>query len=468
VVTVENYYDLSGRYKITGVSKSTVDGGFHYVFTLTNPESVNSNWQYITVDELMIFNNTEINEIIELSSKDTVVNKVITTKVAIVKTFSGTFTCAWFQGNTEISNTRKTYSVNTGAIAGISNSTFIYTLPSAYNNSTRGDYQLRILDTTKENDTLKPKDIRGPATTVKCYDATIAGTPVQRGPSYEGTDTTITQDIISLSTDMIKDGYDAYFVKGGQLTQEMVAGAVPNTVQHAYLKPIADGGYTASATFSMKKADAGDYQLVIYPSGLTTRTAVPDKIEPDKPENLNMQFVSEKVAQITCYGITGAVYNPGQSYSSVSDLVKDQFFIEGPAVEGNNKTKTGTLSYKKTSGNDYFSVESKTGRIVCSAEPGNISNGYYTIKLEVSDTGFLSDPNNSGSPPITGPGMTYETSVSFVVTGSSDIILDTGNIYIYDGYYKQASSESEASGKPEIANTGIYNIKSNAGTSYTN
>lgn len=51
VVTVENYYDLSGRYKITGVSKSTIDGGFHYVFTLTNPELINSNWQYITVDQ---------------------------------------------------------------------------------------------------------------------------------------------------------------------------------------------------------------------------------------------------------------------------------------------------------------------------------------------------------------------------------------------------------------------------------
>lgn len=50
VTSVENYYDLSGRYKITGASKTTVDGEFHYVFTLTNPESINSNWQYITVD----------------------------------------------------------------------------------------------------------------------------------------------------------------------------------------------------------------------------------------------------------------------------------------------------------------------------------------------------------------------------------------------------------------------------------
>lgn len=51
VVTVENYYDLSGRYKITGVSKSTIAGGFHYVFTLTSPELTNANWQYITTDQ---------------------------------------------------------------------------------------------------------------------------------------------------------------------------------------------------------------------------------------------------------------------------------------------------------------------------------------------------------------------------------------------------------------------------------
>lgn len=325
----------------------------------------------------------------------------------------------------------------------------------------RGDYQLRILDATKTNEPLKNKDIRGPATTVKFYDATISGTPAQSGPSYENTDTTITQDIIALSADMITDGYDAYFVKGGVLTKEGVSGTEPNTIQHAYLTQNGDGSYTASATFNMKNEDAGDYKLVIYPSGLKKRIAIPAKADSNDPEKLKMQFVSTNVAKIICYSITDAKYTPNESYSTITgDLVKDQPFIETPEVVGKNPNST-KLSYIKKTGSSDFSVDLNTGKIICSSDPKSISNGYYTIKIEVSDISYPSDPSNPNSPPITGPGMVCETNVSFVVTGSSDVSLTGDNLYIYNGYY------TIGIGTARIPNTGIYNIIANTtGTAY--
>lgn len=45
---VENYYDLSGRYKITSTTKTAVSGGFDYVISLQNAQATNPNWQYVT------------------------------------------------------------------------------------------------------------------------------------------------------------------------------------------------------------------------------------------------------------------------------------------------------------------------------------------------------------------------------------------------------------------------------------
>ena len=46
----ENYYDLSGRYKVTNASKTAISGGFTYVISLRNAQATNPNWQYITHD----------------------------------------------------------------------------------------------------------------------------------------------------------------------------------------------------------------------------------------------------------------------------------------------------------------------------------------------------------------------------------------------------------------------------------
>lgn len=46
-VTNTNTRDLSGQYVVSGVTKTVISGGFHYEITLSNPEKVNANWQYV-------------------------------------------------------------------------------------------------------------------------------------------------------------------------------------------------------------------------------------------------------------------------------------------------------------------------------------------------------------------------------------------------------------------------------------
>ncbi|TDH96810.1 hypothetical protein DWA16_20620, partial [Acinetobacter baumannii] len=36
-----------GKYVVSGVTKTVITGGFHYEITLSNPEKVNANWQYV-------------------------------------------------------------------------------------------------------------------------------------------------------------------------------------------------------------------------------------------------------------------------------------------------------------------------------------------------------------------------------------------------------------------------------------
>ncbi|EMR6207130.1 host specificity factor TipJ family phage tail protein [Acinetobacter baumannii] len=45
--TEMNTRDLSGQYVVSGVTKTVITGGFHYEITLSNPEKVNANWQYV-------------------------------------------------------------------------------------------------------------------------------------------------------------------------------------------------------------------------------------------------------------------------------------------------------------------------------------------------------------------------------------------------------------------------------------
>jgi len=46
-VTETNTRDLSGQFVVSGVTKTVISGSFHYEITLSNPEKVNANWQYV-------------------------------------------------------------------------------------------------------------------------------------------------------------------------------------------------------------------------------------------------------------------------------------------------------------------------------------------------------------------------------------------------------------------------------------
>lgn len=77
--------DLSGQYVVTGVSKSTIIGGFHYVIALSNPRAVNQNWLYVDRDYSIIAGaklNNNINSI-NLDATYTV-NSVSTNTIALV------------------------------------------------------------------------------------------------------------------------------------------------------------------------------------------------------------------------------------------------------------------------------------------------------------------------------------------------------------------------------------------------
>lgn len=49
-----DYRDVSGQYKVQGISKTTITSGFQYVITLANAMQVNSNWQYISSDKTAV------------------------------------------------------------------------------------------------------------------------------------------------------------------------------------------------------------------------------------------------------------------------------------------------------------------------------------------------------------------------------------------------------------------------------
>lgn len=48
------YHDLSGQYRVQGISKTTIESGFLYVITLANAMAVNSNWRYVIEDKTAI------------------------------------------------------------------------------------------------------------------------------------------------------------------------------------------------------------------------------------------------------------------------------------------------------------------------------------------------------------------------------------------------------------------------------
>ena len=418
--------------------------------------SFETSWQYLSVDNLMVFDDVEnpIPDKIELSSQDTdtdVANRTkLTVKIEIAKGYTGSIKYGWYKvdgtAKTLIDKTEKTADVtadlNTHAI------TDTLTVGTAYADTLKGTYQLIVTSVTPDGQAEQPKDIRGPASEIRCYKAEIKDDYVQAGPGYEGTPgNTMTQSIITLSQDFVASMYDAYWVKGGTLDESTDLSDYAQ-VRHATLTQQADGTYKAIAAFNMEKGYEGsNYQLVIYP----TNTARPYRTD------TAIQFKGAANCALTRYSIDTVTYDLADRYST-TEMTSEGALITPPAVATINPE--GSLTYTKVSGPETFTIASD-GSILCPQDLTVISNGLYTYTIKVTEEGF----KNEAGAVLSGPGMSKNVTISFQVTGSSDFPLADNNLYIYDTGYILADSEPDQAADQIIPYQGIYNIPAGTGES---
>lgn len=421
--------------------------------------SFETDWQYLSVDKFMVVDeNSTMPDTVELSSQDTdadIQDKTkLSVQIEIAAGFTGSVTYGWYKvdGQTPalIADTQKTTEITTD----LATHTIVesITLGTAYSDGLKGAYQLRVISVTATGSTAQEKDIRGPASKVTCYEAVIKDDYAQAGPGYEGTPgNTMTQSVITLSEDFADAMYDAYWIKGGTLSESTDLTDY-SQVRHATLTQQADKTYKAIATFNMEKGYEGDnYQLVIYPTN-TARIARADTA---------MQFKGASGCVLERYAIDTVTYKLADSYAT-TEMAQNNAIIAAPSVSAPNPS--GSLTYTKASGPAAFDVDPATGAIRCAAAPADIPNGLYTYTIKVTEEGFT---NDTGAV-LTGPGMSKTITVSFRVTGSSDFPLANNNLYIYDiGYiFANAEPANPANQAGLIPYQGIYSIPTNNGTAY--
>ncbi|WP_228273810.1 host specificity factor TipJ family phage tail protein [Acinetobacter nosocomialis] len=84
-VTETNTRDLSGQYVVSGVTKTVITGGFHYEITLSNPEKINANWQYVNKSYTITAGALLNRNANSITLDDTyTINSVTTDKIALV------------------------------------------------------------------------------------------------------------------------------------------------------------------------------------------------------------------------------------------------------------------------------------------------------------------------------------------------------------------------------------------------
>ncbi|WP_195538729.1 hypothetical protein [Eubacterium maltosivorans] len=437
----------AGWYKLKATS--AVSGLSDYSFE--------TDWQYLSVDKFMVVDeNSTMPDTVELSSQDTDADiqakTKLSVKIKIAAGFTGSVTYGWYKvdGQTPalVANTKETTTEITADIATHTIAEEI-TLGTAYSDGLKGAYQLRVTSVTATGSTAQEKDIRGPASKVTCYQAVIKDDYAQAGPGYEGTPgNTMTQSVITLSEDFADAMYDAYWIKGGTLSESTDLTDYTK-VRHATLTQQADKTYKAIATFNMEKGYEGeDYQLVIYPTN-TARKARTDTA---------MQFKGASGCVLERYAIDTVTYKLADSYAT-TEMAQDNAITAAPTVSAPNPS--GSLTYTKVSGPETFTVDKTSGKILCAAVPKDIPNGLYTYTIKVTEEGFT---NDTGAV-LTGPGMSKTITVSFRVTGSSDFPLANNNLYIYDIGYIFANVEPDNQAGL-IPYQGIYSIPTNNGTAY--
>ena len=435
--------DDAGWYKLRATPTNSAGAFKDYTFETA--------WQYLSVDNLMVFDDSStMPDKIELSRQDTdIENKTrLAVKIEIADGFTGSIKYGWYkvdETTTPIAGTEKTAAITTDAAAHTITDTL--TVGNAYSDALKGTYQLIVTSVTPDGQTAQTKDIRGPASEIRCYNAEIKDDYVQAGPGYEGTPgNTMTQSIITLSEDFAASMYDAYWIKGGVLDNSTNLSDYTQ-VRHATLTAQGDGTYKAIAAFNMEKGCEGDnYQLVIYPTNTTrpwTDTA--------------MQFKGAANCVLTLYSIDTVTYNLADRYST-TEMTAEGVLIPSPAVDTINPD--GSLTYTKVSGPETFTIDS-AGRIICPTDLSAISNGLYTYTIKVTEEGF----KNDAGAVLSGPGMSKNVTISFQVTGSSDFPLTDKNLYIYDTGYILADSEPDQATSQIIPYQGIYNIPAGTGES---
>ena len=436
--------DDAGWYKLRATPSNSAGAFKDYTFETA--------WQYLSVDNLMVFDDSStMPDKIELSRQDTdIENKTrLAVKIEIADGFTGSIKYGWYkvdETTTPIAGTEKTAAITTDAAAHTITDTL--TVGNAYSDALKGTYQLIVTSVTPDGQTAQTKDIRGPASEIRCYNAEIKDDYVQAGPGYEGTPgNTMTQSIITLSEDFAASMYDAYWIKGGVLDNSTNLSDYTQ-VRHATLTAQGDGTYKAIAAFNMEKGCEGDnYQLVIYPTN-TTRPYRTDTA---------MQFKGAANCVLTLYSIDTVTYDLADRYST-TEMTAEGVLIPSPGVDTNNPE--GSLTYTKVSGPETFTIDS-AGRIICPTDLSAISNGLYTYTIKVTEEGF----KNDAGAVLSGPGMSKNVTISFQVTGSSDFPLTDKNLYIYDTGYILADSEPDQATAQIIPYQGIYNIPAGTGES---
>ena len=400
-----------------------------------------SQWQYITLDDLMVVN-TESSKLIELSRQDGAAyfesRKTLSATIQLSENFSGELRYQWFKDGTAVEGTAGTLS-STELAATNREKTLTYTYGDSYNDALSGAYQLQVTGVKMENtEAFEPRQIEGPSTQVKCYNVQFNGVASESGARYFTTSGEMAMTHIMLSADMVGENgeakAEAYWIKDGDITKR----DDPLASLHATLTLEADNTYTASTgDFMVQRGMEGEnYQLVIYPVS-TSRVSEADATLPAE----TLRFLNKVNNTLTGFEITDLTYPDLKESYQQNDLTANTAFSGDASVTGASDGSSAPLSFEKVSGPNAFTVDPDTGAIICT-DPSAVSAGNYNITIKVTDKRFT----NEGIV-VTAESMSYQSSIILAITQSKDwdVSATKKNLYIYkEGYIFNESEIDEA------------------------
>lgn len=382
-----------------------------------------SDWKYIAIGDLMIIKGESDNQI-ELSDKDTP-DKIpgeISAVIQFNPAFAGTVKYGWYKNDVLVEGSEKTM----GITENMPDQTIGLTLDKAEINSLSGQYVLRVTEIIKAEETIA-QNIKSTATVITVYSTEFTGTPELTGGFYAGLPATLTQTGITLSEDLVKGGYTAYWVKGGRITDTQSLADKTSVIPAGLIQDAEGITYTASSSFTMIEGSGNaDYQLLIWPVA-TNRVAIANSGS-GEPSDTAMQLSGSPVFTLPEYAIKEIIYNIKNDGYNTVDLVKDKP-LAGTIPTIKTANPGGTLVYGLTEDSANFEIDKSTGEIICK-NLANIRNGTYTLSVKVQETGY-----KTGETILSGPYTSQTIRVSFQIGGFSEFPLNAQNLYIYDNGY---------------------------------